>query len=1666
MYVPSDSSSDEEVQYVATHHAPKTPDTLSDHVRITLQQLELQNAILALPNFSRKVSFSPDDQAVATALADMRRARLRTKSSNILILTTSVQRGRRWHLLLSTYTELQPFIHFPERPSELHRVSRKHDVVIAHTTHALMSAKYRRVFIQSLALLVIDAAEQVVDRAHATAVLIRDYYRALPERLRPRILAIARAHVSEPAMHPLEYNLLSRFISVNVTRGVRWPSSFGKGSRPAEAGLIDLEYLYYHPSSVEANEMFSVERRRSMPSMPAHERDRRAYSEIDHLVEQVGPLGVAAYEKMKQLRRERHINPGKLLPDKLTIADRDALVGLNSKALSLINEIHLAYAASTRSDRLAAIVYAGRPVVACALCELVRAFPIFRGLCARVALGVHSAAAYHKENLRNEFQDAKWQGEDTDDEEVSSFSAGETNVLFVANQYCSQKKPKRPLPPTPLVLRFDGSQPDPELDGGGGRCRVVVFREHEAKRYAHSTKKLGSSPTGNTGTGSEAAASPAKNEVPDRNPVENAIASTKREHGRLSPKANIANGSSSKTPARSIVQPQRVLPSLQGLHELSEDENYVYHSAPAKPLRGPHPDSDSPVFLYRIMLFNELPKSRIEELEKAKDSGVEDFLLVLSSKIADRDTIISIADIDPGTGNGSSTSGYLKLDYQGTFRLTTDQIIKARQYTEQMFCLLLPYVHNGSFVWDNIPMQNGRNSEQNSNRADRCRKYLVLPGKNQPSQSLEDGDLEIVTSTTQPVSKPEELSPSVAIVSRYFSHDASKSRPKRVLGPREIDWDTVEALLNLCDKENYREEARKSFPLASDEFHEHEGKLVFSTISGGIFAMSGRLRYDLTPLTQITRSRKFPLNDDGTFVEHDDLAYLIDVVVSEQTLEKQSKANLSKAVTHCDSEDSKGGDSNRLDSKTESNGIAAHKTDEAKGTEAGPLSPAKWCHTRKRLISDTTVLGKRKRTSGGEMKFDCDRNVKKKRKTWVGRVKYSLETYFNKYYDSPIRILDQPLLETSRHQTGSVENLVELLRGTSMAALCERFVASGTEKHLLVPELVRAFPLSVGAVFLPASLHLIEKHLSVCELRAFFDVHTKSKGTVSELLQAVTSSAVNSSKNYERLELLGDSVLKLSCTVRLFAKHPHYTEGQMHHARAHLVSNARLHRRGEQRGIFNYVRFQTETSMDWFPPGTDLDGRAQRLNLKGLADVVEALCGVYFLFGSRTDSRKKEYVEVLNDTKNETESDWEVDLTYDSFAEDSDNEDEEPHAVTNNSENGNSNTGASRSFPKHKSKRINHFNPLSANSVEKGYVAGYRFLQICKVFDDNEPSHSEILLSAAHAMLRKGSKAPQEVNEEAFPRDDRLLRPAKPWEEEYGLLEEHIGYKFKRRHLLLCAVTHGSYIKKDHMVVGNEQTFQRLEFLGDAVADFCVVRYLYEKYPELGPGELTALKGNVVSNEAFARTSVALGLHKFLCHASIAMTEEVESYIGTVTQDLTVDKELGAHGGFKRSLGEIAAPKVLGDIFEAIIGAIFVDSGLQQAWRVCMRLLGDSLRINADPLRQDMHPCTELSEMATGVWKLAQQPKYDTRDQRRPHQKEGDAKARLGSRKVASVYIMNEKVAEGHGSTIKRAKLKAAVAAMKVLKDSDPESRGGKLLRKLKEKSVRQQIAERRFSRG
>ena len=165
-------------------------------------------------------------------------------------------------------------------------------------------------------------------------------------------------------------------------------------------------------------------------------------------------------------------------------------------------------------------------------------------------------------------------------------------------------------------------------------------------------------------------------------------------------------------------------------------------------------------------------------------------------------------------------------------------------------------------------------------------------------------------------------------------------------------------------------------------------------------------------------------------------------------------------------------------------------------------------------------------------------------------------------------------------------------------------------------------------------------------------------------------------------------------------------------------------------------------------------------------------------------------------------------------------------------------------------------------------------------------------------------------------------------------LEERIGYKFRNSLLLAEALTHPSL---GHETQRHHFNNQRLEFLGDAILQVVITDFLFRHFSSDAEGQLTKLRSRLVSREALKAHGAALGLGQYLMMGR-----------GEI-----------ASGGRERT-------STLADAFEALIGAIYLDSDLETARKFILTQAAPDLeQLAEEPV--DINPKGHLQELLQSI---------------------------------------------------------------------------------------------------
>ncbi|TFK69658.1 hypothetical protein BDN72DRAFT_888239 [Pluteus cervinus] len=182
-------------------------------------------------------------------------------------------------------------------------------------------------------------------------------------------------------------------------------------------------------------------------------------------------------------------------------------------------------------------------------------------------------------------------------------------------------------------------------------------------------------------------------------------------------------------------------------------------------------------------------------------------------------------------------------------------------------------------------------------------------------------------------------------------------------------------------------------------------------------------------------------------------------------------------------------------------------------------------------------------------------------------------------------------------------------------------------------------------------------------------------------------------------------------------------------------------------------------------------------------------------------------------------------------------------------------------------------------------------------------------------------------------------------------LQDTLGYTFRRNDLLIEAITHPSFATSEG------RSYQRLEFLGDAILNLVVIKYLYDKFPDATSEQLAFPRTKAVCASALACLAVRkLELHKVMLANSFDLNTEIARYVPLLAG--TSGPEIVRRGW------RYDPPKALCDVFESVIGAVLVDSGYdyERTAAVAEMVMEEVLEALSPQLKKD--PVSELVEWA------------------------------------------------------------------------------------------------------
>jgi dsRNA-specific ribonuclease len=403
---------------------------------------------------------------------------------------------------------------------------------------------------------------------------------------------------------------------------------------------------------------------------------------------------------------------------------------------------------------------------------------------------------------------------------------------------------------------------------------------------------------------------------------------------------------------------------------------------------------------------------------------------------------------------------------------------------------------------------------------------------------------------------------------------------------------------------------------------------------------------------------------------------------------------------------------------------------------------------------------------------------------------------------------------------------------------------------------------AVATLPIPTLVQTIERYLRLTLCQSALGLRFLNQSLLDQALTApsmqLTYSSPSSSEllpyDYNRLETLGDALLKLTISMDLFHRFPHSTEGELSVQRNQLVSNATLRRQGLSLQTHQFIQTKLTPLRSFVPLGyltTEAQDERQQQRQeelqfiqnsnKMISDVLEALLGAVYLDSGR--------------------------------------------------------------------------------NLRKTWVHGCLPLKILQ-----------------------RAPYPQSASDHSL--SPTVLR-------ESHTVEEILAYQFNSPTLLLEALTHPSYSASAPSSSCSPPcpcpSYQRLEFLGDALLGFLMTEFLFDWTPRLSSGDITQWKAYFISNEFLASVTVHSNLISSLRYYSTQLQHALQEYTQLLDTSPTAQREEQDQDDMlsppplpvtnSRGLySQTNAPKVLADVLEAVLGAVFLDSG-DRALEECRRII-------------------------------------------------------------------------------------------------------------------------------
>ncbi|XP_012286436.1 endoribonuclease Dcr-1 [Orussus abietinus] len=525
----------------------------------------------------------------------------------------------------------------------------------------------------------------------------------------------------------------------------------------------------------------------------------------------------------------------------------------------------------------------------------------------------------------------------------------------------------------------------------------------------------------------------------------------------------------------------------------------------------------------------------------------------------------------------------------------------------------------------------------------------------------------------------------------------------------------------------------------------------------------------------------------------------------------------------------------------------------------------------------------------------------------------------------------------------------------------------------------------------------------------------------SLILQALTMSNANDGINLERLETIGDSFLKYAITTYLYCTYDNIHEGKLSHLRSKQVSNLNLYRLGRRKMLGeSMIATKFEPHDNWLPPCYYVPRELEQALIES---------GVPSTLWNQADIPSLQAVNPteINQLVRETEHKlgiMRIELDK--------NESRLPVEFDN-----------LRCFIPYNLITQHSIPDKSIADCVEALIGAYliacgprgALLFMAWLGIHVLPTEEVVIVQETEPKERPPGSTPyiEGINEHCQKtwsqiQYGKLEEPVNPLlryvpEPEvelakmldgYDKLEQSIGYKFQDASYLLQAFTHASY-QPNRLT----DCYQRLEFLGDAVLDYLITRHLYEDSRQHSPGALTDLRSALVNNTIFASLAVRCGFHKYFRHLSPGLSVVIDRFVRIQEENgHCISEEYYLIGEEECEEAEdIEVPKALGDVFESLAGAIYLDSrmSLDAVWGVYYRIMKSEIEQFSTNVPKS--PIRELLELEPETAKFGKPEKLAD-----------------GRRVRVTVDVFGKGSFKGIGRNYRIAKCTAAKCALKKLK--------------------------------